>query len=100
MTYAKVLFFGLALTLTAASMVASAQTPSTEKPVLGTATIEPDGTIILHMFRTSDGRSALANLRYGVNTPHYKEVLDHIGSIKPGETKPVLPFDGPASEKN
>jgi hypothetical protein len=98
-SHASIAAFCLALATVIAPVAVSAQTSTVEKPVLGNATIEPDGTITLHMFRTGDGRSAHANLVYGVNNAQYKYILDHIGPIKPGESKPVLPFDDPASEK-
>jgi len=61
------------------------------KPVvmIGDATMAEDGTITLNMRRTADGMNVSGTIKYSPRDPHYQEVLDHIGGLKPGETKLV-----------
>jgi hypothetical protein len=62
-----------------------------EKPVImiGDATMAEDGTITINLHRTSDGIFVSGRKQYVPGDPHYQEVLDHIGGLKPGETKLV-----------
>lgn len=62
-----------------------------ELPV-GVATITQDGVIVLQMSRTTDGIPADALIRYAPGDPDYDEVLEHLGGLAPGESKPVMPF--------
>jgi hypothetical protein len=60
---------------------------------IGTATMEADGTIVLHLFaRGPGGMHGQGVLRYSVSDPKYKEILEHVGPLKPGETRPVRPW--------
>jgi hypothetical protein len=60
---------------------------------IGTATMEADGTIVLHLFaRGPGGMHGQGVLRYPVSDPKYKEILEHVGPLKPGETRPVRPW--------
>ncbi len=60
---------------------------------IGTATMEADGTIVLHLFaRGPGGMHGQGVLRYAVSDPKYKEILEHVGPLKPGETRPVRPW--------
>lgn len=59
---------------------------------IGTAQIQPDGTIILRLRAVTGGTVGDGTLVYGPDSPDYQSILAHIGSIKPGETKPVRPW--------
>ncbi len=60
---------------------------------IGTATMEADGTIVLHLFaRGPGGMHGQGVLRYPVSDPKYKEILEHVGPLKPGETRSVRPW--------
>ena len=63
------------------------------QPSIGQATMEPDGTIILRLRAVSPGAIGDAMLRYPPNHPKYKSILEHLGGLQPGESKPVPPFD-------
>jgi len=61
---------------------------------IGTATMLPDGTVVLDLRAgglagtpVGDGR-----LTYPPNHPQYREILEHLGGIRPGETRPVPPW--------
>ena len=51
-----------------------------------------DGTITLHLTRTADGGYLDATFTYRIGDPDYQKTLDHIGGLKPGETKLVPPW--------
>jgi len=75
---------------------ASADQPATQNAdkdpgsSIGSATMEADGTLVL-MLRAEgpDGTVGDAMFRYPKTHPDYQKTLDHLGSLKPGETKPV-----------
>lgn len=60
---------------------------------IGDATMTEDGTIILNLRAEGDGIVGHGQFTYTPDQPEYKDVLDHIGGIKPGERKPVRPWD-------
>jgi hypothetical protein len=64
-----------------------------ETSPIGTARMLPDGTLVLDL-RAEDGQGAvgIAQRRYAPDDPAYKEVLDHLGGLVPGETKLVAPW--------
>ena len=62
----------------------------TDSGSIGTATLEPDGTIVLDL-RIDGGGMAL--LRYPSDHPEYGNILRHIGGLKPGEEKLVRPWE-------
>ncbi len=70
----------------------SAETQMVEASI-GTATMEADGTIELHLLaRGPGGMRGEGFLRYLPSDPKYKEILDHVGPLKPGETRSVAPW--------
>ena len=60
---------------------------------IGTASLDAEGAIVLEL-RASDGRGILGDGRVVVpaGEPRYRGVLDHLGGLAPGETKPVPPW--------
>lgn len=64
-----------------------------EQPSIGEATMEPDGTIVMRL--RAEGPNALGDalVRYAPDNPKYRSILDHLGGLKPGEHKPVPPFN-------
>lgn len=62
------------------------------KPI-GNATMERDGTIILDLRADGPkGEVGMARFVYAPSHRDYKKILSHLGEIKPGEQKVVLPF--------
>lgn len=61
-----------------------------EKPI-GVATKDEDGTIHLRL-RAHGPVHGETTITYGPKDPQYKEISDHLGGIKPGETKQVKPW--------
>jgi hypothetical protein len=61
---------------------------------IGQATMEPDGTIVLRLRAEGPGGMRGEGLfRYPPDHPQYRSVLDHLGGMRPGENKPVPPWD-------
>ena len=83
---------------TSASPSAHAPTSSSNAPVkdsgasIGVATMEPDGTIVLQLRAEGPGAIGDAQIRYPRAHKEYQQVLDHLGGLEPGETKPVPPW--------
>ena len=65
----------------------------TAEESIGTATMEADGTLELRLIaRGPGGLRGEGFLRYSPSDPKYKEILDHVGPLKPGETRSVAPW--------
>jgi hypothetical protein len=71
---------------------AAADTRAPAAPV-GVATMQADGTLILDLRAEGPG-GALGDARfvYPKAHPDYRKMLDHIGGLRPGESKPVPPW--------
>jgi hypothetical protein len=65
-----------------------------QRQSIGQATMEPDGTIVLRLRAEGPGGMRGDGLfRYPPDHPQYRSVLDHLGGMRPGENKPVPPWD-------
>jgi hypothetical protein len=71
-----------------------------EPVMIGDATMLDDGTIVFNLRRTADGIHVSGVVRYLVNDPNYKRVLDHIGGMQPGEVKLVPAWDEQGAKNN
>ena len=69
---------------------ASAQTAVPES--IGTARMEPDGTVILDLVARTGGVVGQGRLTYPPGHPDRAAILRHLGGLRPGEVKPVPPF--------
>lgn len=68
-------------------------TSGEDEETIGVATMESDGTIVMQLRAEGDGGIVGdAMFTYAPDDPHYQEVLDHLGGMKPGEEKPVRPW--------
>ena len=66
-----------------------------EQETIGTALLEPDGTIILTLASEDPDNSvaiAHAQIRYKRNDPQYADILKHVGPLKVGVAKNVRPW--------
>jgi len=66
-----------------------------EKPnSIGRATMDEDETIILDLRAVGEqGEVGIGRLTYPKTHPQYAEILKHLGGLKPGDNKPVPPFN-------
>ena len=61
---------------------------------IGSAQMLPDGTLVLDLrAEGAGGKVGDSRLTYAKDHPNYSEVLAHLGGMKPGEVKPVPPWD-------
>jgi hypothetical protein len=58
---------------------------------IGAAHMDACGVITLHIHTLPPGPIGEGELRYAPDDPRYQEIVTHLGSIKPGETKNVRP---------
>jgi hypothetical protein len=63
---------------------------------IGTATMRADGTLVLDLVATGPGPArGEAQLVYPPHHKDYRSVLEHLGGLRPGESKPVPPWPDP-----
>ncbi|WP_198370511.1 hypothetical protein [Roseomonas rosulenta] len=79
----------MALTVLATVGAARAQSPPLP---IGTARMEPDGTIVLDLVARQGGTVGHGRLTYPPSHPDHAMILRHLGGLRPGEVKPVPPF--------
>jgi len=60
---------------------------------IGIATMMSDGAIVLDLRANEGGRHAATRVTYTREHPSYAEVLKHLGDMKPGDTRPVPPWE-------
>ena len=82
----------LALIAIAASMLSAAACVSQSPASIGTAKMDADSTIRLQLIAKDGGAIGDAVLVYRPGDPHYDEIKEHLGGLKPGEEKPVPPW--------
>ncbi|HYF09834.1 MAG TPA: hypothetical protein VD970_19615 [Acetobacteraceae bacterium] len=54
--------------------------------------MQADGTIILDLHARDAVMTGQGRLIYPPGHPDYAMILRHLGGLRPGERKPVLPF--------
>jgi hypothetical protein len=85
------LLFAVALSGGAHAQSNSSQRDGAES--IGVASMEPDGTIVLRLIaRGPGGMTGEGLLRYPRSHPQYKEILNHVGPMQPGEARSVAPW--------
>jgi hypothetical protein len=94
--YYRMLIAVLSFTTAIASAVIAADNkddpPCESVASIGVATMDADGVITLRIRSLPPGPIAEGELRYAPGDPHYQEIVDHLGGIRPGETKSVRPW--------
>lgn len=73
---------------------AKAKKSADQPECIGVANMSTDGTITL-LLRAQSPKGDLgdAMLTYPKSDPKYAGILKHLGGLKPGEEKPVPPFE-------
>ena len=61
-------------------------------PFTGTARMEDDGSLTLHLRLTSDGKEIDDTILYKTTDRGYDGVLRHLGGMRPGDSKPFRPW--------
>jgi hypothetical protein len=83
------------IVMTACSMAPRAEPPSAtgEPKSIGVATMGTDRTITLRLRAVGpDGLEGEGFFVYPPSHEQYQDVLDHLGGLEPGQSKPVPPF--------
>ncbi|HEY9787380.1 MAG TPA: hypothetical protein V6D17_18465 [Candidatus Obscuribacterales bacterium] len=83
---------GLDLMKEGAKGKAEGQSASRAQEIIGTASMDSDGAITLHLHAHEGGIHGEARLRYGKMDKQYVEILNHLKGLRPGETRLVTPF--------
>lgn len=67
-----------------------------ERQSIGQATMLHDRTIVLVLRAEGPTTQAVgdAQLVYPPTHPQYRQIAEHLGELRPGETKPVPPWPG------
>lgn len=68
--------------------------PRPQPAVIGEATMLPDGSLSVKI--KPDGppqRGETGAVVFKPDNPRYKEILAHVGDMKPGERKPIAPWN-------
>lgn len=78
--------------LLSSSSLAQSVTKSDVPPSIGTATMLDNGTIELRLIARDHGIIGHSTLHYPPEHKEYKEILRHVGGLKPGEVKSVPPW--------
>jgi len=69
------------------------EAPMTAPTSIGIATLNADGSLTLQLRAEGpSGARGDAQFVYKPTDPMYQKMLDHVGGLKPGETKPVPPW--------
>lgn len=61
-------------------------------PFTGTATMQDDRSLVLHLRLTSDGKEINDTFTYKTTDRGYDDVLRHLGGLRPGDTKSFNPW--------
>ncbi len=61
-------------------------------PFTGSATMQDDGSLTLHLRLTSDGKEIDDTLTYKTTDRGYDDVLRHLGGLGPGDTRSFRPW--------
>jgi hypothetical protein len=61
-------------------------------PFTGTARMEDDGSLTLHLRLTSDGKEIDDTIFYKTTDRGYDSVLRHLGGMRAGDSKPFRPW--------
>jgi hypothetical protein len=75
------------------------ETPAAEPPV-GVATMLQNGTILVGVRERDSDVRAGAVLMVEPGDTTYQRLLDHLGGLKPGETKSIPPWPDSAPKKD
>lgn len=99
MQYFRSLLVALTLTAGSPSFADDVKpSPSDARPSMpftGTATMLDDGSIVLHLRLTSDGKptpTADDTITYKTTDRGYDSVLRHLGGLNPGDTRDFSPW--------
>jgi hypothetical protein len=86
------LMLGINATTMAADVKPSPSEARASMPYSGTAVMQEDGAISLHLRLASDGKETDGTLTYKTTDRGYDNVLRHLGGLNPGDSKRFTPW--------
>ncbi|HMI98128.1 MAG TPA: hypothetical protein VK479_16585 [Micropepsaceae bacterium] len=88
----------VALLLAISGDVLAAENPD-PVPSVGVATMLENGTILVGIRGPAPGGPLQAVLMVEPGDTNYQQIIDHLGGLKPGETKSIPPWPGQAPKQ-
>ena len=86
------ILIGISSAASAGDTLPSKSDARASMPYTGTAVMQEDGNISLHLRLSSDGKDVDNTLTYKTTDRGYDNVLRHLGRLNPGESKPFSPW--------
>jgi hypothetical protein len=91
---------GLAAAVLTLAPAWAAETPTRNGDTVGIATMHADGTITMRLRSVQcNGSIAEGLMKVGRGQADYQSILDHIGGMKTGESKPIPAWPEPPCPK-
>jgi hypothetical protein len=87
-----VLLMGISTAAFAADTKPSTSDARASMPYTGSAVMQEDGAISLHLRLTSEGKEIDDILTYKTTDRGYDNIVRHLGRLNPGESKPFSPW--------
>lgn len=75
-----------------APVTGASQCARNESPI-GVATMRPDGALVLNLRTGPPGPMGEAQMVYLTTHEDYGMIQRHVGAMRPGESRPVCPFE-------
>lgn len=76
----------------AGAWIARGTDATTDTESIGSATMKPDGTLVLQLRAQTGETVGHGYFTYAPDDPRYADMLKHLGGLKPGESKPFPPW--------
>jgi hypothetical protein len=93
----KALAGAISLIFLGSPAVASYPTPTKTGDPIGSVTMNADGSLVMDLSSVQcDGMIAEGRINVRPADSNYQEILNHVGGLKPSETKVVLAWPTPA----
>lgn len=94
----KIAFLTLSLL---ASVATNPEAPTQIGDPIGTVTMHSDGSLLMNLLSVGcTDLIAEAQLKVTTDQMNYKDILDHVGGLKPSETKTVLAWPSKPCNSN
>jgi hypothetical protein len=87
----------LLLAFSGAALAAENPAPA---PSVGVATMLENGTILIGVRGPAVDGPLQAVLMIEPGDTNYQQIIDHVGGLKPGETKSIPPWPNPAPKRS
>jgi hypothetical protein len=90
----------VAMFLAISGDVLAAENPAPAEPSVGVATMLENGTILVGIRGPATDGPLQAVLMVEPGDTNYQQIIDHLGGLKPGETKSIPPWPDQSPKKS